>query len=102
MLDEELDVISNLDMMLSMDSGNSQLAAMLGVKVVTIWGATHPYAGFAPFNQPEDYALLADRKQFPLIPTSIYGNKYPESYREASRSISPETIIDKIEFVLRN
>jgi ADP-heptose:LPS heptosyltransferase len=94
--DEELDVISNLDVMLSMDSGNAHLAAMLGVKVVTIWGVTHPYAGFAPFNQPENYALLSDRNQFPEIPTSIYGNNYPENYREASRSILPETVIEKI------
>jgi ADP-heptose:LPS heptosyltransferase len=95
-LNEELDVISNLDVMLSMDSGNAHLAAMLGVKVVTIWGVTHPYAGFAPFNQPEDYALLSDKNQFPKIPTSIYGNMYPENYKEASRSILPETVIEKI------
>lgn len=95
-LDEELDLISNLDVMLSMDSGNAHLAAMLGVKVITIWGVTHPFAGFAPFNQPEDYALISDRTQFPKIPTSIYGNKYPENYKEASRSIAPEIIIDKV------
>ena len=45
-LEEELDVISNLDVMLSMDSGNAHIAAMLGVKVITIWGVTHPYAGW--------------------------------------------------------
>jgi len=95
-LDEELDLISNLDVMLSMDSGNAHLAAMLGVKVVTIWGVTHPFAGFAPFNQPEDYALLADKNQFPKIPTSIYGNKYPKGYENAAGSISPKTIVDKI------
>ena len=83
-LEEELDVISNLDVMLSMDSGNAHIAAMLGVKVITIWGVTHPYAGFGPFNQPKDYALLADRVQFPKIPTSIYGNKYPQGYKEAA------------------
>lgn len=95
-IDEELDLISNLDVMLSMDSGNAHIAAMLGIKVVTIWGVTHPFAGFAPFNQPEDFALLADRITYPKIPTSIYGNKYPESYKGASGSILPETIIQKI------
>ena len=99
-LEDELNLISNLDVMLSMDSGNGHIAAMLGVKVITIWGVTHPYAGFAPFNQPEDYMLLSDREQFPLIPTSVYGNKYPESYKEASRSISPKTVIKKIESIL--
>jgi ADP-heptose:LPS heptosyltransferase len=99
-IDEELDIISNLDIMLSMDSGNAHLAAMLGIKTVTIWGVTHPYAGFTPFNQPTDYALLSDRNKFPKIPTSVYGNKYPENYKEASRSISPKTIIKKIKSLI--
>ncbi|WP_299549092.1 glycosyltransferase family 9 protein [Seonamhaeicola sp.] len=99
-LDEELDVISNLDAMLSMDSGNGHMAAMLGVKVVTIWGVTHPYAGFTPFNQPEDHMLLSDRNQFPKIPTSVYGNKYPEGYEEACRSIQPKEVIDRIKSLL--
>ncbi|MCH4552092.1 glycosyltransferase family 9 protein [Aestuariibaculum lutulentum] len=98
--DEELAVISNLDVMLAMDSGNAHMAAMQGVKVITIWGVTHPYAGFAPFNQPEDYALVADRNQFPLVPTSIYGNKYPEGYEKASASISSQRIIEKIKAVI--
>ena len=99
-LEDELNIISNLDVMLSMDSGNAHLAAMLGVKVVTIWGVTHPYSGFWPFNQPKDYMLLSNREQFPLIPTSVYGNKYPESYREVSRSIPPESIVEKIESII--
>ena len=99
-LNEEMDIISNLDLMVSMDSGNAHIAAMLGIRTITIWGVTHPYAGFTPFNQPEDYALLADRNQFPKNPTSIYGNKCPENYKEASRSIAPQTIIDKIKSIL--
>jgi ADP-heptose:LPS heptosyltransferase len=99
-LDEQLDIVSNLDVMLSMDSANAHIAAMLGVKVITIWGVTHPFAGFAPFNQPSDLALLSDRNQFSKIPTSVYGNKYPESYKEVSRSILPETVINKIKSVI--
>jgi len=99
-LNEELDIISNLNVMLSMDSGNAHIAAMLGTKVVTIWGVTHPYAGFAPFNQLEDYCLVSDRKKYPLIPTSVYGNKYPETYIEAARSISTENIINTIESII--
>lgn len=99
-LNQELDVMSNLDLMLSMDSGNAHMAAMLGVKVVTIWGVTHPYAGFSPFNQPLDYALTANRVQFPKIPTSIYGNKFLEGYQHAAASILPSTIVNKIETIL--
>lgn len=100
-LSEELDIISNLDLMLAMDSGNAHMAAMLGVKVITVWGVTHPYAGFLPFNQSIDSAILVDRDQYPKIPTSIYGNKFPEGYENAMRSISPNTIISKINTVLK-
>lgn len=93
---EELKLISNLDIMLSMDSGNAHIAAMLGVKTITLWGATHPYAGFAPFNQPLENCLLSDRKQYPFLPTSVYGNKKVEGYEDAMRTISPETIVEKI------
>lgn len=99
-LDEQLDIVSNLDVMLSMDSANAHIAAMLGVKVITIWGVTHPFAGFAPFHQPNDFALVSDRNQFPKIPTSVYGNNYPENYKEASRSIAPETIVEKIKSII--
>nr|WP_321245632.1 glycosyltransferase family 9 protein [uncultured Psychroserpens sp.] len=95
-LDEELDIISNLDIMLAMDSGNAHMAAMLGVKVITIWGVTHPYAGFLPFNHTMDSAILADRVKYPKIPTSVYGNTFPEGYENVMRSIAPETIILKI------
>ena len=94
---EELHFISNLDVMLSMDSGNAHIAAMLGVKVITLWGATHPFAGFAPFNQPLENCLTSDRNQYPLLPTSVYGNKKVEGYEDAMRTISPETIVEKIQ-----
>lgn len=100
-LNEELDVMSNLDVMVSMDSGNAHLAAMLGKKVITIFNVTHPFAGFHAFNQPEDHAILTNRTQFPLIPTSIYGNKYPEHYKEAARTIAPEVIINKVKTLLK-
>ena len=82
--------------MLSMDSGNAHIAAMLGINVVTLWGVTHPFAGFYPFNQNPENALLANRNIYPEIPTSIYGNKFPESYKNAMKSISPELVINKI------
>jgi ADP-heptose:LPS heptosyltransferase len=100
-LEDELRLISTLDLMLSMDSGNAHIAAMLGKKVITIWGVTHPFAGFAPFNQPKDFALTANREQYPLIPTSIYGNKFPEGYENAAGSISVEDIVAKVDEVCK-
>lgn len=90
---QELQLISNLDVMLSMDSGNAHIAAMLGVKVITLWGPTHPYAGFSPFNQPLENALVSDRNQFPKLPTSVYGNKKVEGYEGAMRTITVDSIV---------
>jgi len=95
-LQQELQLISNLDVMLSMDSGNAHIAAMLGKKVITVWGATHPYAGFKPFNQPMENCLTSDREKYPLLPTSVYGNKKVEGYEDAMRSILPEKVVQKI------
>ena len=94
--EEELKLISNLDIMLSMDSGNAHIAAMLDVKVITLWGATHPYAGFKPFNQPDDFCLTSDRTQYPLLPTSIYGNKKVAGYEDVMRTILPSQVVEKI------
>jgi len=96
-LKQELDLISNLDVMLSMDSGNAHMAAMLGIKVITLWGATHPFTGFAPFNQPLENCLVSDREKFPLLPTSVYGNKKIEGYGDAMRTISPEKVVFSIQ-----
>ena len=96
----ELQLISQLDVMVSMDSGNGHIAAMLGKKVITLWGATHPFAGFAPFNQPMELSLTADRQKYPLLPTSVYGNKIVEGYQDVMRSISVESVVNKINSVI--
>ncbi|CAL2082564.1 glycosyltransferase family 9 protein [Tenacibaculum sp. 190524A05c] len=99
-LKEELNLISNLDIMLSMDSGNAHFAAMQGIKTITVWGNTHPYAGFAPFNQPEDYCILPDLEKYPKLPCSIYGNKTFPGYEDVMRTIEPKTIVEKIKSIL--
>jgi ADP-heptose:LPS heptosyltransferase len=96
-LQQELDLISNLDVMLSMDSGNAHIAAMLGVKVITLWGSTHPYAGFSPFNQPLENCLTADREKYPLLPTSVYGNKKVDGYDDVMRSILVERVVSSVQ-----
>jgi ADP-heptose:LPS heptosyltransferase len=93
---QEIQLISNLDVMLSMDSGNGHIAAILGVKTITLWGATHPYLGFSPFNQPEENSLVSDRDLYPKLPTSVYGNKKVEGYEDAMRTILPQQVVDKV------
>src|SRR5690606_33493850 len=97
---QELSLIQHLNVMLSMDSGNGHIAAMYGVSVVTLWGQTHPYAGFVPFNQPLENSLIPDLDKYPFLPTSVYGNKIIEGYGDAMRSIQPQQIVNKINELL--
>ncbi len=97
--EEELNLISHLDVMLSMDSGNAHLAAIQNVKTITLWGVTHPFAGFAPYKQQAN-CILPDLNQYPKIPCSVYGNKVLDGYEDVMRSIPPESVIEKIEMIL--
>jgi ADP-heptose:LPS heptosyltransferase len=69
---EELATISNLDLMLSMDSANMHLASLYKVPVVSIWGATHPFAGFYGWGQDEKNIVQIDLE---CRPCSVFGNK---------------------------
>ena len=97
---EELAVISNLDAMLSMDSGNAHLAANFDVPVVTLWGLTHPHTGFGPYRQPKSNCILPNLKKYPAIPTSVYGKKIPEGYEAVMRSIPPQRVVEKLKEVI--
>lgn len=100
-LAKELELISRLDAMLSMDSGNAHIAAMYGVPTVTLWGATHPFAGFSPYRQPLENALTADRERYPMLPTSVYGNVIVAGYEEAMRSIEPQQVVERLSRLLK-
>ncbi|GIM58868.1 heptosyltransferase [Capnocytophaga canimorsus] len=97
---EELQLISQLNVMVAMDSGNAHLSAMFNVPTLTLWGVTHPYAGFYPYGQPAENMLLADREAFPLIPTSVYGNKLPKGYEKAIETITEKSIFEKVTQIL--
>ena len=98
-LDMELSLMSNLDVMLSMDSANMHLASLAGAKVISVWGATHPYAGFYGYNQREDLTVQVD---LPCRPCSVYGNKpCHRGDRACMNNISPEQIVSKINSYLK-
>ena len=69
---EELAIISHMDMMISMDSANMHLASLFGVPVISVWGATHTFAGFYGWGQPADNAVQIDLY---CRPCSVFGNK---------------------------
>lgn len=93
-LQEEMSVIQSLPLMLSMDSANQHIASLVGTKVITIWGATTPLCGFAPFRQSSDNSIVAG---IPCQPCSIAGSRLcPEGHFNCMHSIEPNQIVDKI------
>lgn len=99
-LHQELILMSHLDAMVSMDSSNMHLASLTGTPVVSVWGATHPYAGFLGWGQSTDNIVQIDLE---CRPCSIYGQKPCRRGDYACMNgIAPETIVDKIENILSN
>ncbi|QCX54462.1 glycosyltransferase family 9 protein [Elizabethkingia sp. JS20170427COW] len=72
-LKEELEKIASLKLMISMDSANMHLASLMGTRVISIWGATHPYAGFLGYGQRISDAIAVD--DLTCRPCSIFGQK---------------------------
>lgn len=99
--EEEIKLISNMDLMISMDSGNGHIASNYGVKVLTLWGTTHPCLGYGPYIQPEGYSIFPDPKQYPYLPVSIYGKLKDNTYLNAINSIEALDVINKIREILQ-
>ena len=97
-LQQELILMSHLDVMISMDSANMHLASLTATPVVSIWGATHPYAGFMGWRQPAANAIQLDMD---CRPCSIYGQKpCMRGDYACLNNIKPETIVDKTNTLL--
>ena len=97
-MEQELAIMTKLDCVLSMDSANMHLASLVNIPVVSIWGATHPYAGFMGWKQ-----LPVNTVQLDLScrPCSVYGQKpcWRGDYA-CLRDIKPEQVIAKIEGIV--
>ena len=97
-MQQELILMSHLDVMLSMDSSNMHMASLTATPVVSVWGATHPYGGFMGWKQPAENAIQAD---LDCRPCSIYGKRPCRRGDLACMNlIRPEIIIEKIEQII--
>lgn len=94
----ELSLLSYCDVMLSMDSANMHLAALVKLTVVSVWGATHPYCGFMGWHQSERNAVQLNMT---CRPCSVFGNKpcYRGDYY-CLAGIPPSLMISKVKEVL--
>lgn len=92
-LNGELALISQLDVMISMDSANMHMASLTHTPVISIWGATHPWGGFMGWNQDEENAIQLD---MPCRPCSIFGHKpcFRNDYA-CMNKITPDMILKR-------
>ena len=102
----EMALMADLDAMVSMDSGNMHLAAATGTSTVSIWGATHPAAGFGPVvcRKGQRHILLQDNS-LDCRPCSIFGNKPCHRVGEGTvppcmQAITPDMIADAVNAVI--
>ncbi len=92
----ELELISHLDCVVSMDSLVMHMASLVATPVVSIWGATHPKLGFLGYGcAPEG---VVQRDDLTCRPCSVYGKKACKykDYR-CMTGIKPEEIVERVE-----
>ena len=92
-LAEELELMRSLDVMLCMDSANQHLASLVGLRVVTVWCATHPALGYYGWKQQPD-----DCVQIPIScrPCSVHGRNRCRFRNFACKEINTNEIWEKL------
>lgn len=91
---DDICMMAGMKCVVSMDSSNMHLASLVGTPVVSIWGATHPYAGFLGYGQVESNIV---QLPLPCRPCSIYGNKPCHlNTWQCLEGISPKMVADRI------
>jgi ADP-heptose:LPS heptosyltransferase len=97
-LDEELAIMSRLGFMIAMDSSNMHMAALIRIKVISIWGGTDPLIGFGAWNQPDDFAIRIPIEELTCRPCTVYGKgKCARGDFACMNWLTPEKVYQKIE-----
>ncbi|HNV67091.1 MAG TPA: glycosyl transferase family 1, partial [Bacteroidales bacterium] len=87
----------DLDLMVAMDSSNMHLAAMTGVETLSIWGGTHPRAGFSAWGMPPENQIQIPDTELTCRPCTIYGKGTCRRGDLACLEwLTPEAVLQKI------
>ena len=97
-LDEEVDLMANLDAMVSMDSSAMHMASLVGTPTVSVWGATHPATGFYGWGGDSENQVQLD---LPCRPCSVYGEKLCQYGDYRCMRISPDRIIERLNAITK-
>jgi len=74
-MQQEIALMTLLDVMVCVDSSNMHLAALAGTPLLSLWGGTHPYTGFGPYLYDASAILQIGRDELPCRPCSVYGKE---------------------------
>lgn len=97
-LDEELELMSRLDMMIAMDSSNMHMAALAGTNVISIWGGTDPLSGFGAWMQPEKFSISIPGDELTCRPCTTFGKgECKRGDFACMKWLTPEMVFKKIE-----
>ncbi|MGE5421222.1 MAG: glycosyltransferase family 9 protein [Chloroflexota bacterium] len=95
-LQGELELMSRLDLMIAMDSSNMHMAALCGIKVISIWGGTDPMAGFGAWMQPDNYAIRIPVEELDCRPCTIYGKGETRNGFACMKMLTPERVFARL------
>lgn len=100
-LQDEMRKISELELMISMDSANMHLASLVGTRCLSIWGSTHHFAGFLGYGQNTDDII--EVKDLTCRPCSVFGDLkcYRGDYA-CLHEIKTENIVEKVKQIIDN
>jgi ADP-heptose:LPS heptosyltransferase len=100
-LDEELALMSRLDLMIAMDSSNMHMAALSGTKVISVWGGTDPLTGFGAWMQPDDHFIRIPVGDLTCRPCTIFGKgECARGDLACMNWLTPEIVFRKIEKII--
>ncbi len=90
---QEIDLISNMDCVISMDSLVMHLSSLVATPVISVWGATHPALGFLGYGCSSENIV---QQEMDCRPCSTYGKRACRygDYR-CIATIPASTIADK-------
>lgn len=95
--EQEIRLVMQLDLMITLDSANMHLADLCGIPVLSVWGGTDPRSGFKPFFQP-DRNLIQPTRPFTCRPCSTYGKASCSLKSDpfgCLHSIAPEQVFEQ-------
>ena len=93
-IEEELAIMGEMNVMVSMDSANHHLASLSATSVVSLWGSTTPGCGFMAYNQPLSNALSLNLSCQPCTIAGSPGCKKGDF--ACMNNLTPDTVVNKI------